>query len=200
MAAFALTAVVASAAQAAPEFHVENASSTMPAEIEGEQIGAMETSTVNGAFTCNVTTFRGTSTVTGTVSQTLTPTYEGCIYFGEPTTINTNGCTYTFNLVKASSPPTANTNINCPLGKAITTVASGGCTTTLGAQTGKPHVVFTNTGTTTTRDLDASFTVEGLTYTASGCIFNGTFNTGKLNGEATFRAYTEGVQQGLWVV
>ncbi|HET7120889.1 MAG TPA: hypothetical protein VFI17_06515 [Solirubrobacterales bacterium] len=194
MAALALTAVVASAAQAAPEFRV----ATAPAIIKGEQVGTQSFSTVNGNVTCTTATFNGTSNVTATTSQILTPTYEGCNAFGSSANVTTTGCTYTFALVKSSSPPTANVNINCEAGKVITVSALGGCTTTVGSQNGKSHVVFSNTANSPT-DIDANVTVEGITYTASGCIFNGTFNTGKVTGEATIRAYSGNVQQNLSV-
>jgi hypothetical protein len=188
MAALALVAFAASAAQAVqtPEFHV----STAPANIMGEQIGIQSFSTVNGNVTCNIAEFNGSTNVTTTASQTLTPHYENCTAFGFPATVNTNGCTYTFTLVKNSSPATANVNINCAAGKAITVVGAG-CTTTVGSQNAKPHIILNNTtengpGPT---DIDAHVTLEkDVTYTASGCFANGTFNTGSVNGEATIRA------------
>jgi hypothetical protein len=184
--ALALVALAASAARAqTPEFHVSQA----PANIMGEQLGIKTLTTVNGSISCNIVELNGSTNVTTTASQTLTPRYENCTAFGFSATVNPNGCTYTFNLVKNSSPATANVNINCPPGKAITVVGAG-CTTTVGSQNAKPHVVLKNTteegpGPT---DIDANVTVEGITYTASSCFFNGTFNNGATHGEMTIRA------------
>lgn len=198
LAVFALTAVAASAAQAAPLFHVE----TAPATITGEQIGTQEFTTEEGTVKCTTAKFTGTSSVTATATQELTPSYSGCTaFFGFlPATVETHSCKYRFNLVEGSSPATATVDIT-GCGGTVIVVKTAECEVTVGEQSGLHHVTFKNTGSKTTRDIDATLTVEGITYTAgSGCSKPGTFNTGILHGEATVKAdNSSGAQQGLWV-
>lgn len=197
--ALALTAVAASAAQAAPLFHTE----TAPATITGSQIGEQIFTTKEGTVTCKKATFTGTSSVTTTAVQDLAPKYEECTAFGfiGASVTAEGGCVYRFTLVEGSSPPTAKVNV-CPTGGQVK-VVGGFCTMTIGnsGNTSLSHIVFSNEGSKTTRDIKANVTVEGVTYTAgSGCVEPGTFSDGKLTGEATIKAdNSSGTQQGLWV-
>jgi hypothetical protein len=215
VAALALTAVAASAAQAAPAFHVE----TAPATITGEQTTAQEFGTNSGVVTCSGATFHGTSTVTETTTQEVTPTYTGCKAFGFlSSTVEPNGCGYLFHLVAGGvSPYPATVDVVCPSGKAITVKSVfTNCVITVGAQTGLEGVTFTNTGTKTTRDLDVSLTLTNevingkevnnakITYTQTGsnCAGGeGTFTNGSMKGGATVKAdnTSTGLQQGLFI-
>jgi hypothetical protein len=195
--AMALTAVVASAAQAAPLFHVEEA----PATITGTQTTRQVFTTESGTVECENATFNGTSSVTTTASQELSASYSGCtafFFFGA--TINMNGCKYKFNLVEGSSPPTATADLVCAAGKEIE-IEAPFCKVTVPAQTGLKHIVFSNTGTKTGRDIDANVTIEGIKYTSqAGCSNAGTYTNGTLNGGATVKADRgNGTANGLWV-
>ncbi|HEX8752683.1 MAG TPA: hypothetical protein VF731_04625 [Solirubrobacterales bacterium] len=196
LAVFALTAVSASAAQAAPLFHVEEA----PATITGEQIGTQVFNTEEGKVECKVAKFTGTSNVTATATQELAPEYKECTAFGfVGATVNPEGCKYRFNLVEGSSPPTATVDVVCPSGQSIK-VSTLSCVVSVGSQTGLSHAVFANNGSGETRDLKVSVTVSGVAYTASsGCSKPGSFTNGTLNGEATVKADSGSSQQGLWV-
>ncbi|HEX8752684.1 MAG TPA: hypothetical protein VF731_04630 [Solirubrobacterales bacterium] len=194
----ALLALAASAgtASAAPSFHLE----TAPATFTGES-GTLELLTEEGTTSCKLTAFRGTTNGIVAASIELAPEYRECLMFGFiGATINPEECKYRLDLVEGSSPATAAVSVVCPSGQSIRET-NPICTVTIGTQTGLHHVVFTNNSSKTTRDLKASVTVEGITYTASsGCSSPGTFNNATWRGEITLRAdNSSGAQQGLWV-
>jgi len=208
VAALALTAVAASAAQAAPEFHVESASSATPATITGEQVGTQKFTTNAGTVECSTATFKGSTTVTTTTTQSLLPSYSGCKAFGFLTsTVTPNGCEYKFHLTAGGvSPYPATVDVVCPSGKVIeVTTAFTSCKITVGSQNGLSGVSITNEGSKTTRDLKVSLEVTGVTYTQTGANCaggEGTFSNGVLHGAATVKADvgSTSTQQGLFVL
>jgi hypothetical protein len=192
----ALLASASASAQAAPYFHVEAA----PAIITGEGTTWQVLLTESGSAECEVT-YTGLTNVTTTTTQELTPKYTNCTafsFFGA--TMNMNGCKYLLHLVEGSFPPTATMDIVCPQGAGIT-IAVPFCTVTIPPQTGLGHIWFLNTGTKTSRDVDAEWEVGGIEYKAhEGCSNPGTFSDGELFGEATLKAdTTTGKQEGYWV-
>jgi len=103
-AVFALGAISASAALAEETEPIAHfTSSTYPAKITGEQIGKHKFVVGSlGEVTCNEARFHGELTKAST-SLTITPTYSECemhTFLGQhrPTTVTTNGCTYTFTV------------------------------------------------------------------------------------------------------
>jgi hypothetical protein len=202
VAALALTAVAASAAQAAPEFHVESA----PATITGEQTGTQKFTTNAGTVECQTATFKGSTSVTTTTTQELIPSYSNCSAFGGflNASVVTTGCGYLFHLTAGGvSPFPATVDVKCSAGSKIT-VTAGSCVVTVEAQTGLGGITLTNTGTKTTRDVDAALNVTGVKYnTSSGCI-NGAatgLTNGVLEGNATIKADvgSTATQQGLFI-
>jgi hypothetical protein len=138
-----MSAMVASAASAANEFH----SAGTPTTISGSQ-----TSTnafhVPGAGTveCTTATFHGTQTGTTATELTIHPTYGGCKAFGFATTdVTTTNCNYTFT--QPSSLKSV-THVACAAGSSIriTPTVFGGsvCTVTVGSHTPAGNVSFTN--------------------------------------------------------
>lgn len=194
--AFALTALSASAASAAPLFHAESE----PVTFKGSS-GDHVFTTESGTVACSTSSFTGTSATKTTTTVTLTPTYTGCTAFGFlSATVEPHGCKYTFHLVEGSSPPTATVDIVCEESNEIT-ISSTGCVVHVPPQTGLNHVVFENAGSGKTRTIKANITVEGIKYTATpGCINSGTHSTGTYKGTVTMSGSTSGgVQQGIWV-
>jgi hypothetical protein len=204
VAALALTAVAASVAQAAPEFHVES----VPATITGEQTTTQKFETESGVVTCTGATFHGTSTSLATTTQEIAPTYTGCKAFGLlNSTVEPNGCVYVFHLTAGGVTPfPATVDVKCPAGAAITVKSSfTNCVITVGEQTGLAGVTFTNNGSKTTRDLNVVLDItKKITYTQTGSNCGGgegTFKEGTMTGGATVRAdnTSTGLQQGLFI-
>jgi hypothetical protein len=199
MAVFAMTAISASAAQAAPLFHAEEA----PVTYKGENVGGKEKfKTSAGTVECTTTSVTGESSESTSTEATISPTYTGCKAFGFLTaTVTMNGCSYKFHLVEGSSPATATVDIVCPAGKDIT-ISSTGCVVHVPAQTGLKHVVFDNEGSGATRDIKATNTVTGIKYTATGGCpgGEGTKEDGEYSGTTTVKGFKSGgAQQGIFV-
>lgn len=196
VAAFAMSAVVASAASAAPEFNVEAASSEHPAILVGEGYASLVT--VEETVGCGAT-LEGNTKLAHTTSQTLYPTWSGC---GSIKWEN-NGCSFKFNMIGKITPAKAKMDIVCAPSKMIVTTDWFGCRQEVGPQTGLEVVEYSNSGSGSTRTIGANFAIKGITYTLAGaCTFKGTFNTGSYKAEnTTISAYTDQlVQQGLWVL
>lgn len=197
VAAIAITSVAfANAAVAAPLFHSESA----PVTFKGTSPNN-EFVTNAGSVACETSSFSGSNSTTSSSTATLTPVYSGCTAFGVVgAKISMNGCAYLFHLVEGSSPPTAKVDVECPSGKEVTIEASI-CTVHVPPQSGLSHVVFTNKGSKKTRDIEASVTVGGITYTAtSGCLNAGTASNGIYSGTVTVQGSDSGgAQQGIWV-
>jgi hypothetical protein len=197
VAVFALTAVAASAAQAA-EFHAEEA----PVFFEGSQVEQHIFTVDKGTVKCNTATFTGSSATATTATVTLTPVYSTCKFAGTAADVKMNGCDYLFHL---SSATTATVDVVCSGGAEIEVESTTtNCIVHVPAQNGLSHVILASEGTTTTRDITATVTVAGIHYTEVGseCKFNGVATTnGTYNGTATIKGFKGqgGAQQGIWV-
>ncbi len=119
IAVFAMSALVASAAQAAAgEFTAES----YPVTLTGSQVGTNTLTVGNGARVVSCTTASATGTLAGTsTTLTLTPSYSGCTSTGAlPATVTVNGCDFslTSNTVTATTG-TGSATVACPAGKEI---------------------------------------------------------------------------------
>lgn len=126
--ALALSAVIASAAAAAPALFTANVGANEQAETHSEQVGT-GTFTINGqVFTCATVRETGFLEENGThkkgpsaPSLTLTPTFEVChtVAAGltKTATVTTNGCTYTATPTKntAGFSFSVDLTLNCPI-------------------------------------------------------------------------------------
>jgi hypothetical protein len=200
IAALAVSAVAAATAQANPQFHVEEA----PATITSWQTTQQVFTTAAGAIACTSISSTGSRSVLTTTTQSLLPTYDGCTTFGFiGAPIHVNACEYVFSLTSDTTAPyDANIAVACPAGKMIEVTGAFGCVLTVGPQTGLTGVSISNNGSKTTRDLNVSLNVTGITYTTAGCSSpDGTYTNGVLHGGATVTAdKSAGGQQGLWVL
>jgi hypothetical protein len=158
--------------------------------------------TVNGGpLHCTSAKFTGAgtggTTATTTASKeldwtfhqvTVHPEYGGCNLFGQTLNITTTGCNFVFT---ASSKTAGNTTIECEAGKAIEIKGNTtGCTLKVGAQTPTTSTVdYANGGTGSEKDVLATLTVAGITYTSTG----GACGTSGTNG-----TYTGSVTEKCW--
>jgi hypothetical protein len=193
---FALSALSASAAVAAPLFHAESE----PVTFKGSSSDNVFVTNA-GEVACSTSSFAGTNTTKTSTTVTLTPTYSGCKAFGFlGATVEPHGCDYTFHLVEGSIPPTATVDVNCT-GTNEITISSTGCVVHVPPQTGLKHVVFESLGSKATRTIKANVTITGIKYTATpGCLNAGTGTNGTYTGTVTLSGFTSaGLQQGIWV-
>jgi hypothetical protein len=98
-----------------------------------------------------------------------------------------NGCEYKFNLVAASSPPTATMDIICPAGKEIEFEGSK-CKVTIPAQTGLKHVIYSNNSKAVPPDAVETFSITSLEYKIKAGCRGQAKNQTKTNG-----IYTDGL-------
>ena len=186
---FALSALSASAAVAAPLFHAESE----PVTFKGSSSDNVFITNA-GEVACSTSSFAGTNATKTSSTATLTPTYSGCKAFGFlSATVEPHGCTYTFHLVEGSSLPTATVDVNCT-GTNEITINSTGCVVHVPPQAGLKHVVFENIAS-------KPRTIKAIKYTAtSGCLNPGTSTNGTYTGTVTISGFTSaGLQQGVWV-
>ncbi len=159
VAVLAMSAVAASAAQAAPVITGSGA-----VHATGEKIG--EQFIIDGVtITCSVSHYTGTLT-NGSSTLRLTPTYTECS-IGEaiPATITTHECHYLFHFSKkdAGSVYTSNIDVECT-GKPITIVSTNPkCVMVVASQAGLGTVEGTNDAT----DFTIRPTVSGITGTVT---------------------------------
>jgi hypothetical protein len=116
--ALALSATLASAAQAIGRF----AAGSYPAIVTGTSSGAF----TNTGLTTTVCGSESFSTPMLTDSNTLqvTPSYSNCFHWGtQPVTITTNGCTFTLAISSLEGTTgEGQETVNCPAGKEIVMV------------------------------------------------------------------------------
>jgi hypothetical protein len=172
VAVLAMSAFVASAAQAAP---VVTTTGNVGVHGTGESIG--EKFTVDGVTTeCKTSHYTGTSTA-GSSTLTLVPTYTGCTLAGTGLTVHvtTTGCGYLFHLQNKSGT-TYNSKVDVECGASPIKIEGTGtsCVATVGAQAGLSNVTATNDAS----DVTIKPNVSGITATVTSdgflCPFNGT--------------------------
>lgn len=206
IAAFAISAVVASTASAAAAKFRSEASSTI---LTGKQhAGNDKFVTDGGTVECNEATYVGSQTGTEATEASVTPTYSGCTaFFFINVPIVTNECEYTFTSGEKNAQGNfeGSTHIECPAGKAIEVKASSTCTVTVGTQTPTGGTItYTNVGTGTTREITVDVALTGIHYTedgsGTGCPHGQATTNGTYNGAALVTGENEeGVHKGIWI-
>jgi hypothetical protein len=155
VAVFAMSAIGASAASAATEFHAEKAPVTLTGtQHAGEDVFVTDA----GKVSCEEATYTGSQATVTSLTSSATPKYSGChATFGLNTTVDVNECKYVFHA------DTGKVDISCPAGKVIAVTAPG-CEVTVGSQTGLGTATFTNKGAGTTREITIDVKLSGIKY------------------------------------
>ncbi len=174
VAVFAMSAVAASASQAA-EFH----SSADETFLSGEQAETHEFTVGSGfgSITCENASFTGTSTETVSTDITITPAYSGCVdILGRTVDVTVSG-TYTFH-----------SNGTVDLSGSISLAITNGskqvkCTVTVGEQEGINGISYANSGA---NNIEVVANSSNIKTTTSG----GLLNCGVGNGSHTGGTYT----------
>jgi hypothetical protein len=198
VAALALSVMVASTAQAAPN-GILTAGLTPGTHtsviLTGEQYGAATENyfeTFSGSrIHCENSgvKFIGSSTGTSTRVTGVSPTYKDCVATTAagtlPATVTANECTYSFNQPEAQGGDTtwkSTVDLVCPAGKSIeveiyqtgtsTAHHTKLCTITLEPKTNMSHVLFHNKPAEgiTKDDLTAKITLSGISYEEHGVL------------------------------
>jgi hypothetical protein len=141
VAVLAMSAVVASAAQAVPSF----TASAYPATATGSNAKGGEAFTLDGSTVQCDSHFQGTLSAAGS-TLTVTPKYSNCEAFGFlEATVNTEGCTYVFHATEQVAAGVYNHHVDvvCPAGKSIK-ITAGTCKAEVTAQNNKTTVKTTN--------------------------------------------------------
>lgn len=205
MAVFAMSAVVAQAAQAEALFHSDSSSSF----LEGSQVTTNEFSVTTGIVKCTTATFTGTVAAATTSTVRVHPTYTGCKLAGQKAEVVTTGCDYLFHATETDGSAEAilaTVDVVCEAGKEIT-VSKEGCTVTVGSQSLNGITINnTNPGATSEKDVDVTANVTGITYVETGatCAGSGLHHTGTYKGTVTVKGYVDNAgtkegQTGIWV-
>lgn len=162
VAALALTAVVASGAQAA-EFHSE----TTPTNLTGTSTGNHVFNAAGAKITCKNATFTGQQTGLVTSEVTVGATYSNCSFLFFNVNVNMHGCEYKFH---------SNNSVDVVGGSCTgITYEGAGCKVVVPAQSGLSTVGFATAGSGSSRTINVSPNVTGIKYTSSGlCPENGT--------------------------
>jgi hypothetical protein len=206
-AVFALTAVVASGAQAV-QFHSESSTTFLLGQQATRNVFDTAAGTVKCGTAASNAQFTGEITGTTVSELTITPECTGATAFGQNMIFNFTGCDYLFTAPTGSAPTyDGRFDIQCPEGKHIDVeVPAGECSLTVFPQEVPGVVNYTNGGAGSTRDVLVTSGLEGVAYTVDGpgtiCGSVGAHTDGKLTGSVTFKgfenaAHTE--QKGLWV-
>jgi len=186
-AVMAMSAVMASAASAVPQF----TASSYPATVTGAAKKGSEVFTTEAGKVECASHFVSHSLSGASSTLTVTPHYTECTAFGLNATVNTEGCTYVFHATEQVEPGVYNSHVDvvCPTGQSIKIVAGGGlCRAEVKGQVkseAHPEAINQNLTTVKTTNLaGGSVTVEpnvsNIAYTVTtdgfGCPFSGTGN------------------------
>jgi len=173
-----MSAMIASAAQAVPQF----TAGTYPATVTGsggEKAGEKFTlgaADDNVSVECNTSEYHG---VLAEASSTLevTPHYTNCKAFGFlNATVTVEGCKYVFHATeKSGTSYKAHVDVVCPAGKSIK-ISAGTCTTEVKGQTGLTTAKGTNSGTNVLVKPEVSGVAYTVTADGFGCPLTGTGN------------------------
>ena len=203
VAAFAMSAVVASSASA-----YLGTTEKQPSTLTGAQENTNVFTTHGGEVKCTTATYHGEQATTSASSITLTPTYTGCTAFGFINIpIHTNNCHYLFTPVTPlTNPRQATVHIICPT-KPIEITAPG-CEVTVESQTPTGGTITVkNIGAGATRELTIETALTGIHYTEHeragfpNCKSETVTTTnGTFTGNAKLKAESvAGVQHGIFI-
>jgi len=201
VAAFAMSAVVASAASAANfNFHSEGTSTVLTGT---QHAGSDVFKTDGGTVSCSSATYTGSQTGSTAESVEVTPTYSGCTAFGFINVpIHVNGCKYKF----ATSETKYQGAVHIICATKPIEITSPGCTVTVGTGTPGGKATYTNVGSGTTREVTVDVALTGINYVednnGGGCV--GPTGTTKTNGTYSGAALVTGetskkAHLGIWV-
>jgi hypothetical protein len=198
IAAFAMSAVVASSASATPVIGQYGAAS---GTVTGE--GNNDVFTGGGTVTCNHVTYEGTF-VDEDSTLRVTPSWTGCTAFGLANAhVTETGCDYLFHMTTNHTPNfTAQATLDCQAGGhviiTVTTFGNSVCTITFGDQDVPGDVNVTNAGgATPTMDINVHGTLSGIKYNVTtdhsfACPSVGSYTNGEYHANgATLRAYSD---------
>jgi hypothetical protein len=199
-AVFLLSAVVASAAQAAEGFNWESGTTKLTGSAKEKQVFT----TVVGSVECNEVTGEAIVSGTGAASVTtskITYTNNGstlCPFvFGEAE-IKMNGCNYRFNAGSTfeTNPDKlkGTADITCPKGVSIEIVTPFVCTIKIPGQTGLAPVYYEATTANIPKDLDINPQITNISYSYSGSFCGTGSNT---NGTYTGKVTVTGEDSAL---
>ena len=215
MAAFALSAVGATAAQATPDDLIVDAPGAVT--VTGEQLEILpnhkdHTFTLSSGrgFTCGIVTADGT-VADGDNFITVTPTYGSCFSNEiQPITITGNGCSHKLHGGNLETPGThafkeGTVDLECPAGKQVevhvysnhhshTTGTSVLCTYNIAPFQNKLANTYENTTTPDPDDIDVTTTAEGIVITrvTGSALVCGSLNqTAVHTGATTLTAYSD---------
>lgn len=183
VAVFALTAVSASAAQAATFMSEGNVTASITADQEGTNVFSVEGSEVK----CTTAHFATAGEVSSpTENIEVHPEYSGCTAFGFlSATVNTEGCNYILNA-------NGTVTVTCSSGHVIT-IKGGTCEATVGSQGPLSGISYTNTSGKVKVSSNVTTIATTKTKDGIGCPFNG---TGSTTGTYTGTVLAEGKHEG----
>lgn len=200
-AVFAMSAVVASAASAAPLFHAASS----PTILTGTQTGNHVFDAASDTITCKKASFNGTVEGTAVESIKAEAAYSECSFFGVNVAVNMNACQYEFN-ANGEVAVVNKTGKSCST-EPISFKASFlglSCTVKVGPQANLNSATYDGaTVEETNGTVTVTPAVNGISYTqtGSGC---GSHNEGQYTSGSTLvkgfadSSGTEGAQKAIW--
>jgi hypothetical protein len=206
LAAFAASAVMASAAQALSQGQFTSVGDVYPTVITGNQEGTENFyQTRSDKFSCTTAEYESTLSTKGKII-TVTPHYAGCTNSGGAgSTYTLNGCHFTFEAQTYTGAGDETTHgtagIKCPPGQSITITGPGGiCIVHIPEQTSLTTVTFTNKpagGVTPDPWVTVDVNIHNTTYDETDnsffCPFSGDFHgsDGKLVAKIVLKGYND---------
>lgn len=209
VAVFAMTAVLASAAQAQVKATVGASPAILTGEvIEHPTIGKSQTFTLSGGQKLSCEEVKATGTVlNGATSITASPTYSKCkAVIGTEThlvTVTMNGCDYLFHggvEVSGTTFKEVEVDLVCPEGKEVeihvyksaTTETEELCTYKVHSFVGNKGNETHNEGTGSTNDVTITTSAENVATTRTGSLLCGAASTvAKYTGSTTVKAFED---------
>ena len=179
-AVMAMSAMMASAASAVPQF----TASAYPATVTGSNTKGSEVFTTEGGKVECDSHFVSHSLSGASSTLTVTPTYTNCEAWGLPATVQTEGCTYVLHATEKVSSGVYNNHVDivCPSGKSIK-ITTTICIVEVKGQNGLTTVKTTNSGGSVTVEPNVSSVAYTVTADRWACPFGGTGN--KTDGKYT---------------
>jgi poly(3-hydroxybutyrate) depolymerase len=204
VAAFAMSAVAASAAQAeAAHFTATSPTGFVTLHATQDPDNPGQEFEVNSGLTeCDIVTATGTAPNTAASVTVHDVTYTGdyfeggneCEAFGLESEVEFNGCEYEFHAGTIVNPGTSAGSVDlvCAGENEVEIVVAGGlCTVSVPPQTGINGITYHTVETNEIEEITVEAHSSNIKYSESGACGSGTDTNGVYNGRSTVKAFED---------
>jgi hypothetical protein len=199
VAILAIGVAMASAEEAAEEFRSGSANNrTVVTGANHEKIEDTIRVGEKDELTCKTSSFEGTSGENPAPAITIVAKYSECKFLEEPAFVKMNHCAYILRAETVETPGTGikhgPVEIECATGNKIEIEIEEVCTISIGKQTPKDGIVYTNVEPAGKKELTTHLTLKEIVYAKTGpkCnLIGGNGKDGEYTATWTLKGYED---------